>query len=40
MTQDEQHASELVATCAKEASAHILAYAREAESMMTDGLDA
>lgn len=31
MTQDEQQASALVATCAKEASAHILAYAREAE---------
>ena len=29
MTQDEQHASALVATCAKEASAHILTYARE-----------
>lgn len=30
MTQDEQHLSTLVAACAKEASAHILAYADEA----------
>ena len=30
MTQDEQHASALVAACAKETSAHILAYARDA----------
>lgn len=30
MTEDERHASALVAACAKEASAHILAYAREA----------
>jgi hypothetical protein len=30
MTQDEQHISALVAACAKETSAHILAYARDA----------
>jgi hypothetical protein len=30
MTADERHASALVAACAKEASAHILAYARDA----------
>lgn len=30
MTSDERHASALIAACAKEASAHILAYAREA----------
>jgi hypothetical protein len=30
MTEDERHASALVAACAKEAGAHILAYAREA----------
>ncbi len=30
MTEDEQHASALVAACAKEASALILTYAREA----------
>lgn len=30
MTQDEQHLIALVAACAKEASAHILAYADEA----------
>lgn len=29
MTHDEQHASALVAACAKEASAHILGYARK-----------
>lgn len=31
MTPDEQHISALVAACAKEVSAHILAYAQEAE---------
>ena len=31
MTQDEQYISTLVATCAKEVSAHILTYARNAE---------
>lgn len=30
MTPDEQHVSVLVAACAKEASAHILAYAHDA----------
>jgi hypothetical protein len=30
MTPDDQHISTLVAACAKEASAHILAYARDA----------
>lgn len=30
MTEDECHAGALVAACAKEAGAHILAYAREA----------
>ena len=30
MTPDERHVSTLVAACAKEASAHILAYARDA----------
>lgn len=30
MTPDERHAGALVAACAKEASAHILAYARDA----------
>jgi len=30
MTADEQHISALVAACAQEASAHILAYARDA----------
>jgi hypothetical protein len=30
MTEDERHASALVAACAKEVGAHILAYAREA----------
>ena len=30
MTQDERHLSDLVATCAKEASAHILARAHDA----------
>ena len=31
MTSDEKYVSTLVATCAKEASAHILAYARDAD---------
>ncbi|MDG4594454.1 MAG: hypothetical protein P9F75_01960 [Candidatus Contendobacter sp.] len=31
MTPDEKHVSILVAACAKEASAHILAYARDAD---------
>lgn len=31
MTPDEKHVSALVAACAKEASAHILAYARDAD---------
>lgn len=30
MTADERHASALVAACAREASAHLLAYARDA----------
>jgi hypothetical protein len=30
MTPEEQHACALIAACAKEASAHILAYARDA----------